>query len=174
MIESPGGALFSQSRVGRASRTFKILKLRTMQQPSGNCGTSGYEPGNTRRVTPLGSFLRHWKIDELPQLWNIIRGEMSFIGPRPELPEIVFRNPKAWERILAERPGLVDPASLEFRSEENILARKQDPEAHYMTVVLPLKRALSEAYIQRRSLQSDLRLLARSAFVICFQRDLKR
>jgi lipopolysaccharide/colanic/teichoic acid biosynthesis glycosyltransferase len=155
-LGSPGPALFRQTRVGRGGRPFVLLKLRTMR-----LGAVGprVTPTGDARVTALGRRLRRWKLDELPQLLNVVRGEMSLVGPRPEVPEYLARLGAAADDYLAVRPGLADPATLAFYDEAALLAAAPDPERHYLEVVLPAKAALSLAYQRERTLASDLRVL---------------
>jgi len=155
-LGSPGPALFRQQRVGRRGRLFRIWKLRTMY--SDTRGRQITTAGD-RRVTPLGRFLRRFKIDELPQLVNVWLGDMSFVGPRPEVPLYVAQYTEEQRRVLSVRPGITDPASLQFRDEEAVLARFADPERAYVEVVLPLKLDLAREYLERQSLGGDLALI---------------
>jgi len=157
-IDSPGPVLFRQERVGRSMRPFHILKLRTMAESQGG---AEFEP-TPGRITPPGKWLRHWKLDELPQLWNIVRGEMSFVGPRPELKKYVEMFRSEYEVLLRSRPGLTDPAAIAFRHEAALLANEADPEAAYVARILPDKLRLSMAYAERRSLPSDVAVLLRT------------
>jgi lipopolysaccharide/colanic/teichoic acid biosynthesis glycosyltransferase len=157
-IDSPGPVLFRQERVGRAMRPFHILKLRTMTDASGE---PAFEPG-PGRVTRAGKWLRRWKLDELPQLWNIVRGEMSFVGPRPELTRYVEIFRRDYDVLLRRRPGLTDPAAIAYRHEAELLANEPDPEAAYVARILPDKLRLSMAYAERRSPVSDLAVLLRT------------
>jgi lipopolysaccharide/colanic/teichoic acid biosynthesis glycosyltransferase len=162
---SPGGALFRQERVGRGGRPFRIVKFRTMTHASGT-EKGSFEPGSTARVTSIGRVLRATKLDELPQLWNVLRGEMSLVGPRPEVPRWTQVHRERWAEVLRVRPGITDAASLEFRDEERILAAKPDPEAAYREEVLPRKLELAERYVRERSFVGDLAILARTAMAI--------
>jgi lipopolysaccharide/colanic/teichoic acid biosynthesis glycosyltransferase len=157
-IDSPGPVLFRQERVGRSMRPFHILKLRTMAAAQGG---AEFEP-TPGRITPPGRWLRHWKLDELPQLWNIVRGEMSFVGPRPELTRYVEKFRSDYEVLLRRRPGLTDPATIAYRHEAELLANEPDPEAAYVARILPDKLRLSMAYAERRSPVSDLAVLLRT------------
>lgn len=159
---SPGPALFRQVRVGRDGRPFELVKLRTMRVDAPETGpeiTAGADP----RITPLGARLRRTKLDELPQLWNVVRGDMSLVGPRPEVPRYVARYGPAQRAALRARPGLTDPASLEWADEAGMLAHFDDPERAYAEIVLPGKLAVSLAYLQRRTVWSDLAIVARTA-----------
>jgi lipopolysaccharide/colanic/teichoic acid biosynthesis glycosyltransferase len=157
---SPGPALFRQRRLGRGGRPFLIYKLRTMRVAPGALITAAGDP----RVTPIGRWLRRTKIDELPQLINVLRGDMSFVGPRPEVPE-QLRHYSASDRaiVLSIRPGITDAASIAFRDEEAVLARFVDPERAYAEVLLPRKLALARQYVRRQSFLYDLRLLIHTA-----------
>lgn len=157
-IDSPGPVLFRQERVGRSMRPFHILKLRTMAAaPEG----AEFEP-RPGRITPPGRWLRRWKLDELPQLWNIVGGEMGFVGPRPELKKYVEIFRSDYEVLMRRRPGLTDPAAIAYRHEAELLANEPDPEAAYVARILPDKLRLSMAYAERRSLVSDLAVLLRT------------
>jgi lipopolysaccharide/colanic/teichoic acid biosynthesis glycosyltransferase len=159
---SPGPALFRQTRIGRDGRPFALLKLRTMRAEAvftGPAITTGADP----RITPLGAWLRRVKLDELPQLWNVLRGDMSLVGPRPEVPHYVARYTAAQRAVLQVRPGLTDPASLAWANEAATLATFADPHRAYVEVVLPRKLALSLAYLERRTVWSDLAIVTRTA-----------
>lgn len=159
-LSSTGPVLFRQERVGRGSQVFAILKLRTMRTGSvGAAVTVGQDP----RITRVGRWLRSTKLDELPQLWNVLRGDMSLVGPRPEVPQYVAMWPAdARDIILSVRPGITDPASIEFRREAEDLAEAADPEQHYVDVVLPRKVDLYCAYVGSRTLRGDLAILGRT------------
>jgi lipopolysaccharide/colanic/teichoic acid biosynthesis glycosyltransferase len=157
LIANGRPVLFRQDRVGQFGRHFQILKFRTMV--TRNEGSLVTKSGDAR-VTGLGRFLRKYKLDELPQLWNVVRGEMSFIGPRPEVPRYVDPANDAWSAVHRVRPGITDLATLVYRDEERILAEFDDPERGYREVVLPAKLALNLEYIRRRSPVRDLKLLA--------------
>jgi lipopolysaccharide/colanic/teichoic acid biosynthesis glycosyltransferase len=155
-----GPALFRQIRVGRNGRPFVLLKLRTMRADApGPAITSGGDP----RITHLGAWLRRTKLDELPQLWNVLRGDMSLVGPRPELPHYVARYTAAQRTVLRARPGLTDPASLAWADEAATLGRFAEPDRAYVEVVVPSKIALSLAYLERRTVWSDLVIVMRTA-----------
>lgn len=148
--------LFRQVRVGRRGKLFFILKFRTM---SAHASGSSLTAAGDRRVTRAGRWLRKLKLDELPQFVNVLRGEMSLIGPRPEVPEYVQIDHSLWQAVLAVRPGITDLASLAYRNEEEILGPVADPEAYYRKHILPAKLKLNLQYLESRSLLSDLRLL---------------
>ena len=160
-FDSRGPLLFRQERVGQGLGTFCIYKFRTMVVDAplkGGPLTAAEDP----RVTRVGRILRKTKIDELPQLINVLRGEMTLVGPRPEVPRYValFRND--YEEILQIRPGITDLASLKYRDESSVLSRAADPEQEYLTRVLPDKIALAKEYVRRSSLTFDLSLILRT------------
>jgi len=159
-----GPIFFQQTRVGRGGKPFEIVKFRTMRTTSspGPLITGAGDP----RVTRVGRVLRRWKVDELPQLVNVLRGEMSFVGPRPEVPRYVDMFAEQYRELLAVRPGITDLASMAFRDEEVLLGRSPDPEDLYVREILPRKLALSHAYVRRRSFGLDLRLIARTVATI--------
>jgi lipopolysaccharide/colanic/teichoic acid biosynthesis glycosyltransferase len=162
-LDSPGPALFRQERVGRHGRRFRIWKLRTMVHESRG---SAVTTAGDARVTRLGRILRRYKLDELPQLVNVWLGDMSLVGPRPEVPRYVAAYTDEQRRVLSVRPGITDPASLRFRDEERVLARFADPERAYAEVVLPLKLDLACEYVQHHSFVGDLRLILETLTVI--------
>ena len=156
-LSSRGPVHFHHERVGRSGRRFRLLKFRTMRH-----GTTGLEisAADDVRITPVGRVLRRMKLDELPQLWNVVRGDMSLVGPRPEVPRYVDANDPLWAEVLDVRPGLTDPATLRYRHEERILASVTgDRDRHYRDVVLPAKLRESLAYLRRRSWRTDLSVL---------------
>jgi lipopolysaccharide/colanic/teichoic acid biosynthesis glycosyltransferase len=156
-VDSPGPIFFKQQRMGKEFRPFWIYKFRTMRKSleQGPNITIGNDP----RITGIGRLLRQTKIDELPQLINILRGEMSFVGPRPEVPQYVQLYRKEYQQILTVRPGLTDLASLKYRDEAALLAGAENPEEEYVTRILPDKIMLATDYIQRASFFFDLRLI---------------
>lgn len=162
---SSGGPFFLQTRVGRHGRPFRIVKFRTMTVLSG-AERGSFEPGSSARVTGIGRLLRATKLDELPQLWNVLRGDMSLVGPRPEVPRWTEVHRERWAIVLSVRPGITDPASLRFRDEERILAAEADPEAAYRDRILPRKLELAAQYVRERTLAGDLAILARTALAV--------
>ena len=160
-LTSSGDVFFRQERMGRGFRPFHILKFRTMVADAPRRGasiTAGADP----RITRVGHVLRKLKIDELPQLINVVRGDMSFVGPRPEVPRYVEMFHDDYEAILKVRPGITDLASLKYRHESEILGQADDPEQEYVRVVLPDKIALAKQYIERSSFWFDLGLIFRT------------
>ena len=162
-LDSSGPVLFCQCRMGRGFRRFRILKLRTMHiQLPGPAYTLGHDP----RITRIGRLLRWLKVDELPQLWNVLRGDMSLVGPRPVVPELALEFEESYTRLLAVRPGLTDPASLKYYRENDLLDLLPDPKSYFKTVIIPDKLRLSEAYLERASVLTDLGVMARTAQVL--------
>jgi lipopolysaccharide/colanic/teichoic acid biosynthesis glycosyltransferase len=161
LLDTGRPVLFRQHRVGRHFVPFRVLKFRTMVVNARALGrpiTAGDDP----RITRVGRWLRRTKLDELPQLWNVIRGEMSLVGPRPELFEYVEMFHRDYEEILKVRPGITDYASLLYRDESELLAKADDPEREYTGRVLPDKLRLSADYLRRSSFFSDLKLIVRT------------
>jgi lipopolysaccharide/colanic/teichoic acid biosynthesis glycosyltransferase len=163
-LDSPGPVLFRQVRVGRWGNLFHIWKFRTMVADAparGLAVTAADDP----RITRAGRFLRATKLDELPQLVNVLLGEMSLVGPRPEVPQYVaLYPPDLREQVLAVRPGITDPVSLAFADEAARLAAAADPEREYREVILPAKLLAAADYAARATLWTDLGVLARTAW----------
>jgi lipopolysaccharide/colanic/teichoic acid biosynthesis glycosyltransferase len=161
-LDSPGPVFFRQERVGRFGARFRIHKFRTMRD--GSAGLQITVGERDPRITRSGAFLRRTRLDELPQLLDVLRGCMSMVGPRPEVPRYVAHYPAALrEQALAVRPGLTDPASLTYIDEAELLAAAADPEREYIERILPAKVAQAAAYAQQASLSSDLRVLWQTA-----------
>jgi len=155
------GVVFRQQRVGRYGQPFEILKFRPMrpQQPGDPAITAGE---SDLRVTAIGAVLRRFRIDEWPQLWNVVKGEMSMVGPRPEVPEFVDMSDSTWPLILQVRPGITGPDALAFKDEGDILGAAADPKACYRQDILPQKMAIQARYAQERSLGGDVKVLFRT------------
>lgn len=156
--DSPGPVFFRQERVGRGGSPFLIYKFRTMRTDAERVGgqlTVGADP----RVTGVGGVLRRYKVDELPQLINVVLGDMSLVGPRPEVPRYVARYDERQRAVLDVRPGITDPASIAYRDENAILAAASDPEAVYVREIMPTKLEMNLDYLARRSLLSDLGII---------------
>lgn len=151
-LDSPGPVLFRQERIGRRFEPFTILKLRTMRTEPGLTITAGTDA----RITRVGAVLRKSKIDELPQLVNVLRGDMSLVGPRPETRDHVELFRDDFAVILRIRPGITDPASIEYRRESDLLAGSADPRRMYLEEVLPAKLALAKRYVENRTFAGDL------------------
>jgi lipopolysaccharide/colanic/teichoic acid biosynthesis glycosyltransferase len=157
-LQDGGAALYRQVRVGRGGREFHILKFRTMVPDADRQG-GALTLHHDARITPVGRWLRRLKLDELPQLVNVLRGEMSLVGPRPEVPKYVAVYSAAQRAVLACRPGLTDPTSLVLWNEAELLARSSEPERLYVETLLPQKIDAALAYARRASLASDLIVL---------------
>lgn len=158
--------LFRQTRIGRYGIPFTLYKFRTMRAASAKVDKQ-VTVGDDARITPLGSILRKTKLDELPQLWNVVRGEMSLVGPRPETPEFVAHYPaQLRDIVLSVRPGITDEASIKYRNEAELLALAPDPVAHYEAVILPDKLNIAARYVQRRSICGDLFIIVKTVLVV--------
>jgi len=164
--DSDGPVLFKQERVGLNRNLFKVLKFRTMvvnAEQKGAKITTGRDP----RITQTGQWLRKYKLDELPQLFNVLLGEMSLVGLRPEVPEYVeFYSEKQKEIVLSILPGITDTASIEFRNENDLLADSKDPVKDYREKVLPIKLAYYEQYVKNRSLWVDFKIIIKTVIKI--------
>jgi lipopolysaccharide/colanic/teichoic acid biosynthesis glycosyltransferase len=167
-LTSRGPAIFKHKRVGRSFRPFFVYKFRSMRQDAPQRGgpiTFGDDP----RITPIGMLLRKSKIDELPQLFNVLVGDMSLVGPRPEVHRYVEMFADDYAEILSVRPGITDLASIKFRNEQAILGRATDPSLEYAKVVLPEKIRLAREYVRRQSLWLDLTIIVGT--VLCLFSD---
>jgi lipopolysaccharide/colanic/teichoic acid biosynthesis glycosyltransferase len=158
-LDSPGPVFFRQERVGRGGVLFRIHKFRSMRADAPLAGpqlTVGADP----RITRAGQLLRRTKLDELPQLIDVLAGSMSLVGPRPEVPRYVALYPAALrDKVLSVRPGITDPASIEYRDESALLARATDPERVYIEQIMPAKLRCAASYVDRMSLANDVRLI---------------
>lgn len=164
--DSPGPAIFRHRRVGRHGQPFSVLKFRTMAHERAGGGPQ-VTTANDARITRVGRLLRRTKLDEVPQLLNVLTGDMSLVGPRPEVPRYVAMYPEAArQEILGVRPGLTDLASIEFRNEQDLLALAPDPEWIYVNEIMPRKIALCRQYVRERSMLLDLRILARTVLAV--------
>jgi lipopolysaccharide/colanic/teichoic acid biosynthesis glycosyltransferase len=156
--------LFRQIRIGKGSKPFELIKLRTMRS---NSQTVALTTAGDARIFPFGRFLRRWKLDELPQLWNVIRGDMSLVGPRPEAPRYVDLSDPVWAEVLSVRPGITSEVTLALRDEEGLLASSgPDPEEFYRTRLLPWKLRLEAEHTRTRSATKDISVLMRTAGAI--------
>jgi lipopolysaccharide/colanic/teichoic acid biosynthesis glycosyltransferase len=180
-LDSPGPVFFRQTRVGRHGVEFRIHKFRTMVHGicSAEAGALAAETqltvGSDPRITRVGALLRRTKLDELAQLIDVLRGRMSLVGPRPEVPRYVATYPQGLrDKVLAVRPGITDPASLAFRDESALLARAADPEREYVEVVLPAKLQLSARYVDDATFAGDLRLIVATLRVLGWRSSVKR
>ncbi len=159
-LSSPGPVVHRAERVGLGMRRFTLLKFRTMVLGAAALGP-GVTTASDSRITAVGRHLRRWRLDETLQLVNVIRGDMSLVGPRPEDPRYTTRYTCAEKRVLTVRPGMTSPATLAFRHEELMLVGR-DPERHYLAVILPEKLAMELAYLDERSLARDFLVLVRT------------
>lgn len=165
-LDSPGPVFYRQVRVGRGGRHFRIHKFRTMRHDPQDGGPQ-ITVGADARITRVGAFLRRTKFDELAQLFDVLQGTMSLVGPRPEVPRYVALYPAALrEVVLSVKPGITDDCSLDFRDEGELLARAADPERAYVHEILPAKLALQVRYVRVAGLMTDLRILGRTAAVL--------
>ena len=163
IFDSKGGILYYQERVGRGLKPFMLYKFRTMKKDSkGLKITVGKDP----RITSIGHVLRSYKLDELPQLINIIKGDMSVVGPRPETPNYVALYSINQKRVLDVRPGLTDYASLEFIDENKVLSAYDDPEKAYIETIMPAKLSLNLKYINEHSFWVDIKIIFKTIFKI--------
>lgn len=170
-LSSPGPVLYRASRVGRGGRPFTMFKLRTMHvnqaAVGGKVATSAITAHDDPRVFAAGRILRQTKVDELPQLWNVLRGDMSLVGPRPEDPRFVEKNYTPLQlTTLDVRPGLTSPGSVWYYTSAESGLTSDDPERHYVEQILPLKLALDLVYVRQASLWYDVTLIARTVFVL--------
>jgi lipopolysaccharide/colanic/teichoic acid biosynthesis glycosyltransferase len=169
-LDSPGPVLYRQQRVGRFGRPFRIHKFRTMWLDADRRGPP-LTIGDDARITRAGRWLRHYRLDELVQLIDVVRGDMSLVGPRPEVPRYVSQVPAALrDRVLAVRPGITDPASLAHVDEAALLGAAADPEREYVDVILPRKLRAAVEYANRATLWSDLIVLARTLHLLVSRR----
>lgn len=163
---SDGSILFKQERVGLNGKLFKVLKFRTMivdAEQKGAKITTGGDP----RITQTGQWLRKYKLDELPQLFNVLLGKMSLVGPRPEVPEYVeFYTSQEREIVLSVLPGITDTASIEFRNENELLAGSKDPVKDYKEKILPIKISYYKKYVEERSLWLDFKIIIKTIVAI--------
>ncbi len=164
-LDSPGPVFFRQKRIGRGFKPFFIFKFRTMVTDAEKRGAL-ISTGDDPRITAVGGFLRKYKIDELPQLINVIRGEMSLVGPRPEVPRYVERFRRDFGEILQVRPGITDFASLEYKDENELLRGCSNPEEKYLSEILPAKIVYCKKYLREQSMATDLKLIFKTIWGI--------
>ena len=155
-LTSPGGVLFRQERVGKDGVPFTIYKFRSMRKD--NAGLKISTSGDSR-ITPVGRVLRKAKLDELPQLWNVLKGDMSFVGPRPEVREYTDLYTPEQGQVLLVRPGITGLASIRYRNENDLLSASADPNRTYIEEVMPAKLALDLEYIPRACVSYDIKLI---------------
>ena len=160
-LSSRGGVFYKQQRVGLNGRDFTLYKFRSMATGSDKKGllTVGSKDS---RITKAGYFIRKYKLDELPQLFNVLKGDMSFVGPRPEVRKYVDMYSEEQRRVLSVRPGITDIASMKYRNENDLLAKAENPEQYYIDVIMPDKLALNLNYIDTRNFFRDIKLIFRT------------
>lgn len=161
-LDTRSNGFFVQKRVGKGGRLFTVVKIKTMR-PDGKLTTTVTRSGDPR-ITPLGAFFRRTKIDELPQLWNVLLGDMSFVGPRPDVPGYADKLQGEERAMLSIRPGITGPATLKYRNEEELLAVQSDPETYNREVIWPDKVQVNLEYIRNWSLRRDIRYILNTVF----------
>lgn len=166
---SRGAILFRQKRVGKNGEIFTLCKFRTMYENSSGLSVTA---GNDSRITRIGRILRQSKLDELPELFNILRGEMAFVGPRPEVAEFVDLKNSQWRKVLSVRPGITDPITIEFRNEENLLAQVADKEDFYRRKIQPYKLKGYIRYLEKRNLFYDLKVILLTLKAVVFSQSI--
>jgi lipopolysaccharide/colanic/teichoic acid biosynthesis glycosyltransferase len=157
-LSSPGPIIYSQKRVGRNGRLFRLYKFRSMVDNADQFGTSA-TAGIDPRITKVGRLLRKTKLDELPQLWNVLKGDMSFVGPRPDIPEIVNNYNNKMKKILEVRPGITSNVTLHLQNEEDLLSLANDPDKAYEEIFVPAKVKLAMEHVDRKSFLFDFGIL---------------
>jgi len=164
IIISPGTALYSQKRVGRKGRLFTLYKFRTMVQNADTMPGGSITVKDDRRITAIGKFLRRWKLDELPTLWNVLKGDMSFVGPRPDVPGYADKLEFNDRRILNLRPGITGPATLKYSNEEQFLAEVDNPKKYNDEVIFPDKVKINLEYMDNLNLWMDIKIIFKTIF----------
>ncbi len=164
-LKSPGPIFFVQNRVGRNSSIFRLYKFRSMVNNADKIGTS-VTTGNDFRITRVGKVLRRTKLDELPQLWNVLKGDMSFVGPRPDVPEIVNNYTSEMKRILNIRPGITSNATLHLRNEEDLLSNAKNHDNAYEEIFVPAKVRLAMEHVNRKSFFFDFGIFLKTVWVL--------
>ena len=164
-LDSRGGVFFGQERVGLDGKPFKLWKFRTMKphaERGGQLTVGSYDS----RITRAGYFLRKFKVDELPQLWNVVLGDMSVVGPRPEVPRYVAMYSTEQRKVLSIRPGITDYASLRYFEESDLLAKSANPEETYITQIMPAKLALNLEYVSKHTFAGDVAIIVKTGLRI--------
>ena len=162
---SKGPVLFKQERVGKNGKTFKIWKFRSMVVDAEAKGRQITTDGDSR-ITKVGKFIRKTKIDELPQLFNVLSGKMSFVGPRPEVPRYVELYTEEQRKVLTVKPGITDLASIEYRNENDLLKEAEDPDRKYIEEIMPAKLELNLKYIEKAGFFYDIGLIFKTVFKV--------
>jgi lipopolysaccharide/colanic/teichoic acid biosynthesis glycosyltransferase len=162
-LSSKGGVFYKQIRVGKNNKDFKLYKFRSMRVNSDKQGllTVGSKDS---RITKAGYFIRKYKIDELPQLFNVLKGDMSFVGPRPEVRRYVDLYSKEQMKVLSVRPGITDPASIKYRNENDILSSASNPEEYYIQHIMPDKLKINIDYINTQTFIKDIKIIFQTIF----------
>ena len=160
VFNSKGGVFYKQKRVGKNGTLFYVLKFRSMELNSDRTGQ--LTVGNDPRITRVGSFIRKVKLDEFPQFLNVLKGDMSIVGPRPEVPEFVALYSEEQRKVLLVRPGITDEASLTYFEENMLLAASNDPNKTYVAEIMPAKIAINLAYLANRSLLTDCKVIGKT------------
>ncbi len=165
VLDSPGGGFYRQVRVGRYGKDFRLWKFRSMRNDSDKKGllTVG---GRDPRITRSGYFIRKYKLDELPQLFNVFMGEMSLVGPRPEVRRYVDLYSDEQKKVLSIRPGITDYASIEYSKENDLLAKSKDPEKTYIEEIMPAKLELNHKYLREQGFITDIKILLQTFYKI--------
>ncbi len=169
-LNSSGPIFFLQERVGRGEKLFKLFKFRTMRVDSDKAAAITIGEHDAR-ITRVGYWLRKFKIDELPQLINVLKGDMSLVGPRPEVKKFVDLYPERQRSVLSVKPGITDFASIEFRNENKLLEGKENPIDFYIQEIMPVKLALNQKYIREQSFWLDLKIILKTIFLIFKKSD---
>lgn len=161
VLTMPGPIFFTQNRVGKNGKLFKLFKFRTMEVKKESTKGS-FDAGDNSRVTAVGKILRKSKLDELPQLINVLKGDMSIVGPRPEVEKWTEVYPELWSKVLKVKPGITDNASIHFRNEEEVLAKSSNPQETYKNEILPLKLQYYISYVDTNSFWGDILIIFRT------------
>ena len=164
IITSPGTVLYSQKRVGRQGRLFTLYKFRTMVHNADTMPGGSITVENDNRITAIGKLLRKWKLDELPTLWNVLKGDMSFVGPRPDVPGYADKLEGESRRVLEMRPGITGPATLKYANEEKLLADVDNPKKYNDEVVFPDKIQINLEYVDNWSFWMDIKIIFKTVF----------
>jgi lipopolysaccharide/colanic/teichoic acid biosynthesis glycosyltransferase len=167
-ILMPGPIFFFQTRIGLGGKEFRIVKFRTMEVNRKSFEGS-FDAGSRSRITPLGKILRRYKIDEIPQLFNVLIGDMSLVGPRPEVREWTEVYPEKWAIILSVKPGITGLGSIEFRNEEELLSQSPDPMETYRNIILPRKLDIYINYVNNHTLFGDMLIILKTIYAVLFR-----
>lgn len=163
-LTSSGPIFFRQERVGRDGKRFKLVKFRTMVNDAENKGTGPVTIAEDPRITPTGKYLRRWKLDEIPTLWNVLKGDMSFVGPRPDVPGYADKLEGESRGILEMRPGITGPATLKYSNEEKLLAEVGNPKKYNDEVIFPDKVKINLEYMDNWSIWKDIKIIFKTIF----------